>query len=506
MSKAITQAFFLTIIAAVTLQSQSVPISSVPGLANAAFPLVSCSGKTGLACAIPNLYGPHGLTLPNATYPAHFMSSVISNFAALNTEIGTQMTLLPIASPASGFTYEFDRNTGLFTRSAQSFGPVLTERGETIGRHKFYFGGTFQRFRFSKIDGVDLHNFQSVFTQAPGSAPAGARAVESQFISTQNSVDLKLNQFTAFGTYGLTNRIDISVAIPLLEVGYNVNSIATINRIVNTEPIVTASPSGPVVTCCSAGGPGPNGPVYANYFDPNNKQGSVVREFSNNQYAPDILTNPAKTGDLYWDPSKNSASGLGDVTVRVKGRVYRSDRMTISLLTDLRFPTGDQTNFLGTGAWGVKPFAAASFRTGWLTPHVNLGYQWNGASLLGGNIWNGTVGSLPSYAFFSAGTDLGVTKGLTLAVDYLGQELINAPQVTTSTYTSSGPLVSTGQIGTFPTVVSNSTQTYNQSNVAFGAKYALFDRLLVSGNVMIAVNDGGLRQRVTPLIGVSYIF
>lgn len=180
--------------------------------------------------------------------------------------------------------------------------------------------------------------------------------------------------------------------------------------------------------------------------------------------------------------------------------------MTVSLLTDLRFPTGDQTNFLGTGAWGVKPFAAASFRTGWLTPHVNLGYQWNGASLLGGNIWNGTTGNLPGYAFFSAGTDFGVSKGLTLALDYLGQELINAPQVTMSTYTSAGPLVSTGQIGNFPTLVSASKQTYNQSNVALGAKYALFDRLLVSGNLMIAINDGGLRQRVTPLIGLSYIF
>jgi hypothetical protein len=232
----------------------------------------------------------------------------------------------------------------------------------------------------------------------------------------------------------------------------------------------------------------------------------VVREFSNNQYSSDILTNPAKTGNLYWDPSKNNASGLGDVTVRVKGRIYRSDRVAISLLTDIRFPTGDETNFLGSGAWGVKPFAAASIRTGWLTPHVNLGYQWNGTSLLGGNIWNGTRGTLPGYAFFSAGTDMGVTKGLTLAVDYLGQELINAPRVETSTYTSSGPLVSTGQLGTFPTLVSASTQTYNQSNVAVGAKYALFGRVLLSGNVLVAVNNGGLRQRVTPLIGISYVF
>jgi hypothetical protein len=490
------------------LFSQSVPVSSVPGLSDVLFPASACTGKTNLGCAIPNLYGPHGLSLPNATYPAHFMSSVISNFSALNTEIATQMTLLPLASQASGFTYEVDKDTGVIKRTAQSFGPVLTERGETIGRHRFYFGGTFQRFRFSTIDGQSLQNVPTVFTQAPGSAPAGAHPVEQQFISSQTSVDLKVNQFTLFGTYGVTNRIDVSVAIPLLQVGYNISSVATINRITNTEPIVTPGPAGqaPTISCCSSGGPGPYGPVFANYFDPNNKQGSTVREFSNNQYAQDILTNSAKTGDLYWDPSKNNAAGLGDVTFRVKGNVYRSDRVSLSLLTDVRLPSGDETNFLGSGAWGVKPFAALSVRTGWLTPHVNLGYQWNGSSLLGGNIWTGTKAGLPGYAFFSAGTDIGVSRGLTFAVDYLGQELIDAPRVATTSYTSSGPLTTTGQVGTFPTITSAGDSTYNQSNAAFGLKYSLFDRMIVSGNLLVALNDGGLRERVIPLIGLSYTF
>jgi hypothetical protein len=435
------------------------------------------------------------------------MSSVIANFSALNTAIATQLTLLPVASPASGFTYEIDLNTGLFRRSAQSFGPVLTERGETIGRHKVYLGATFQRFRFNKIDGVPLHNFPTVFTQTPGSGPPGAHEVEEQFISSQNSVDLKLNQYTIFGTFGVTDRVDISVAIPFLQVGFNVNSVATINRIVNTEPIIQPGPPGQpaTITCCSNGGPGPFGPVWANYFDPNNKQTSTVREFSNNQYSSDILTNPAKTGDLYWDPSKNHAAGLGDVTFRLKGKIYRSERTSLSLVTDVRVPSGDETNFLGSGAWGVKPFAAVSIQNGWLTPHMNLGYQWNGSSLLGGNIWTVTKGKLPGFGFLSVGTDLGVSSRLTLAVDYMGQELINAPRVTTATYTSGGPLVATGQVGTFPTIATTSRQVYNQSNAAFGFKYSVF-RLLLSGNLLLALNDGGLRERVTPLIGLSCIF
>jgi hypothetical protein len=37
-------------------------------------------------------------------------------------------------------------------------------------------------------------------------------------------------------------------------------------------------------------------------------------------------------------------------------------------------------------------------------------------------------------------------------------------------------------------------------------KYNLFDRLIVSGNLLVALNEGGLRQRITPLIGLSYSF
>ena len=155
----------------------------------------------------------------------------------------------------------------------------MTERGETIGRHRFYFGGTFKRFRFNKLDGVSLHDLPAVLPAAPGSAPAGAPPVGAQFLSTQNSGDIKINQFTFVATYGVTNRLDVSVAAPFMQVGLNVSSVVTINRIADTEPILSPGAAGqpPVVSCCSNGDPGPYGPVFANYFDPKNPQGSTVR-------------------------------------------------------------------------------------------------------------------------------------------------------------------------------------------------------------------------------------
>jgi hypothetical protein len=486
--------FAAVIVLALPMFPQSTPvlISNVNGLASVLPQPSACSGREGLACAIPNLYGPYGLALPNPTHAAHFNSTFQSNFSALDTSIATQLTLLPLASPASGFTYKYDPATGGFQQLKDSFGPVLTERGETIGRHKVYFGATFQRFRFDKLDGVPLHNFPAVFSHQVATGPGNApEPFESQFISTQNSIDIKVNQFTAFGTFGITDRIDLSVAIPILQIGFNVTSNATIERTLNTEPAIV---NGKFQFCCS------NGPPYAHFFDPTNQAGSTTHTFSNNQFPFE------EAGNLYEDPSQRSAAGLGDVVFRLKGTVYRTERIRLALLNDFRIPTGDEKNFLGSGAYGLKPSAAISIRTGLLTPHVNFGYQWNGSSALAGDILAGTKSKLPGFVFFSAGSDIAIRPSLTLAVDYLGQELINAPRIQSSAYNvESGFSLASGQTS-FPTTIAAGKQTYNQSNAAVGLKYNIYDRLIISGNLLIALNDGGLRERVAPLIGLSYSF
>ncbi len=500
MTKAHPLGLLLLSVSVAPLFSQSVPISSVPGLV---VPTTACTGKTNLLCAIPNLYGPGGLVLPNPSVGTSFASAFATQFAAT----ATQITLLPLANPESGFVYQYDPQTGLYSRTSQSLGPVLTERGETIGRHKFAFGGTYQRFRFQKLDGVDLHDVPVLYPTAPRSVPAGDPYLATQFISTQNSVDIKLNQFTAFATFGITNRIDVSVAVPFMQVGFNVNSVATINRTLipggnglGTEPILLQNPSGgsPIVSCCSNGGPGPYGPIFANYFDPKNPAGSVQREFSNNH--------STQQGDLYWNPSNNSAQGVGDVIVRAKANVYHNENVSVALLTDIRLPTGDASNFLGTGALGIRPVAAMSFREAWLTPHVNLGYQWNGSSVLGGNPYLGTKSSLPGWAIFSAGSDIPVSKYVTFAADYLGQELIGAPRIGLETVQSPAPLATTGQVGSFQTITPLGKQTYNQSDASIGMKISAYDHLLLTVNAIIALNDGGVRQRVTPMAGLSYVF
>jgi hypothetical protein len=113
------------------------------------------------------------------------------------------------------------------TRSAQSFGPILAERAETIGKDKFFFGIATQFFRFNSLDGMDLRRMPAVFQHQPTDNPRFG----NDFITTENFLDLQVGQYTGYFTYGLTDRIDLSVAVPLVSTTFNVTSKATIQRV-----------------------------------------------------------------------------------------------------------------------------------------------------------------------------------------------------------------------------------------------------------------------------------
>jgi hypothetical protein len=421
----------------------------------------ACTNSNEVGCVIPQLFGTQasGIILPNPFHEAHFRSSFQSSFTPLNSAIATQLTLLPLASPASGFTYEYDRATGGYVPSSATLGPILTERAETLGHGKFFFGTTYQRFRFGTIDGEDLRNLPAVFTHQERTGPPTnpEPAYEDEIITTTNSADLKIDQFAFVGTVGVTDRLDVSLAVPILNVRLNTAAFASIQRVALNDP--------------DCGPPGGSGGI-CHYFDPASQAASTQTYYS-------------RGGD---------STGIGDLTMRIKGTVYSGRSVAIALATDLRFPTGDERDFLGSGAFGFRPFVAVSVK-GRVAPHFNIGYQWNGDSVLAGNIVEGTKGDLPSQFFYSIGTDIALHPKVTVAADFLGQQLFDAPRVTrTTTPFRSASFESIGI----------RTDTFGMNNGSIGFKVNPVGRLLFMFNLLFRANSAGLRQDVTPLIGLSY--
>ena len=89
-------------------------------------------------------------------------------------------------------------DTGTFIRSTQSFGPILAERAETIGRGKTLFGYNVQVYSFDSLDGVSLGHVPAVFKHDD----AELGGVRADVVDTDNSVKLSVSQFTGLVTFG----------------------------------------------------------------------------------------------------------------------------------------------------------------------------------------------------------------------------------------------------------------------------------------------------------------
>ena len=446
-----------------------------------------CQGRGGEpGCVLPNLFGPTGLTVfPSPSFPhyAHFIGAAQTTLnQTLSSAIATQLAILPIVSPASGFTYKYDSEAGAFVRTTTSFGPVYAERAETVGRGKVSFGMSYQRFRFSSIDGIDLHKIPVVFSHLPDTGPGAAPEVyEADVIRTTNNVNLNIDSTMVYGTVGLTDRVDVSVSIPIMSVRMGVNSDATIVRV-----------SGPTFTI----------PGLGTFPNPH--------QFTSD---PNSLTNS------YF--SNGSSSGIGDVSFRVKGNVWSGRHAGLAVGVDVRTPTGNARELLGSGAVGIKPFIAVSATRKHFAPHVNLGYQWNGSSILAGDVTGSVISEdatgaaiiqngpspkqkLPSQIFYTIGADFGASREMTFSFDYLGQTLVNAPRVFRQNTPTQDIPGGTG-ILSLPTI-SGGKDTAVLSSAATGVKYNLFGNLLLTANLLFRLDNKGLRQNVTPLIALSYAF
>jgi hypothetical protein len=428
--------------------------------------------SSDLVCTVPQVYGPGGLVGTDNGGPltatmfheVHFQASSINSFGPINAEIGVQLSQVPLASPVSGFIFA----NGVM-QEATSFGPVLADRAETLGRRRIFVGASYEYFDFDKADGVNLKSFGAVFNHEqepticatiPSTPCLGGEPIYTRdIIATQNRIDVKVHQVTLVGTYGLSDRLDVSVAVPVVDVRVGMSSNATI---FNFEP-----------------------PPVNHTFAPitDNPRETYISPFNA------ILTNSGST------------LGIGDLRLRGKYVAWRDakEKSAVAVGLDLRLPTGDAYNFLGSGTWGVRPFIIYSYSAR-VSPHASAGFEGNGNSILAGDVTTQPVtkAKLPDVFTYSVGADASPVRWLGLSADYIGTSLLNASRIENSTYTDF--------VGNTHQNVNTFVSTVNQSNISAGAKIRPMARLLITGNVLFRLNDAGLHFKPSPLIGVSYTF
>jgi hypothetical protein len=386
----------------------------------------------------------------------------------------------------------------------------------------------YQRFSFGTLDGADLHKLPASFLhiddhgtngtpdftggvqvpagvnctvnpQNPNDGNTGLCGFVRDRIDTVTNINLVLNQISASATFGLTSRIDVSLVVPIGNVAMNVTSDATIIDNSHSGNHQFKAPGCPL------------------------PPGSAVPS-----------TSPCANQTF---ASSSGATGIGDIVLRAKGVIWSGERSAVSIGADVRFPTGDAQNFLGSGTYGFTPFVVYSYSAR-ISPHANIGFQENGNSILGGNIVppqpvgppqnittpsTFTQGHLPNQFLYSGGADVIFVKTrLAGTFDLVGQRVFNARRaiVTSQSYLGAcgppglAPLDTSNSNGyctapdanTSQSALSQTKSSFNIISAALGAKLRVTDRFVIFGNALIKLNNGGLRATVVPLVGASFSF
>lgn len=368
----------------------------------------------------------------------------------LSQQISSQVTNLPVSSSASGFTFSYDPSLGTFNRTTETFGPAFAERAATIGKGRMSFGLNYAHVGYASMDGKSLKD-GDIILNLKHQQLTPRSYVEGDVVQTSLGLDLSSDTTSLQFNYGVSNQLDLGIAVPIVHVSMDLQYKATI------------------LDFATAG------------VTP----------------APHLFPNGTKTQSF---TDSGSASGIGDVVVRGKYNLMPKSAVGAAVGLDLRLPTGDENNMLGAGYAQTRLYLAISGGgQSRVLPHVNMGYTFGGSDnrlLSNGNQFN-----------YAGGLEVALSPRVTVIGDLIGRRFSEAWRLRSVSETHTyqrGPTGPTTTTALASTGLSNGALLSNLGTT--GIKLNAWGNLLVSASVLFPLGDNGLRIKPTPVIGLDYAF
>ncbi len=387
--------------------------------------------------------------------------------APLGSVIGAQLAnQIPSVSTSAGFTYEFNKELDVYERSTKTFGPLFSERADTIGARKLNINVSYTYVRFNQYNGHDLDDLTSrveTGTVNGQRAFAGLRRndLASRFppglgltgdtTFTEVNVDLDLEaQLVDFSfTYGVLENLDVNIDIPVLR---------TFARSTVTERTLD-----------------PRFVAFAN-LDP--------------------ATLPLFTDEF---SARESAIGVGDIRLRSKYRMLTSPIRFAGLL-DLVLPTGSPGNFQGVGDTRLGTYLIVSQTVADIVePHAQAGVEFNCDSVD------------HSQARYLVGVTAQVASFAALTVDFLGRsEFAPAARIPSTArlpaLTNTGEFAETQGPNFHGRPILININRNDILDLAVGGKVSIAPQMILFATATIPLNDDGLRANVVPTVGFEATF
>ncbi len=422
----------LAVVAAATLSATPLGAQTLQDEIQQLFTFGTCGDPLCLEGALGNHAGHF---IPAAVSGTQRVISFVSN------AIGGAIADIPISAASGGVTYRFEGGVPVATTT--SAGPIFAERAQTLGRGRFFLGLNVTGQHFSSMRGVPINNLHFSFVHADTDPvdTLGSPVFENETIAVQVAMDVDLLVTTAFASWGIVDGVDIGVAVPLVHTSLTGSSVAEI------QPFGLNTP---------------------------------------HRFATDLSGDPVLTAT---SGASASATGVGDVAARLKINIFQSAKVGVSVLGDARFPTGDEKDLLGSGAFSGRGYGIVSMHFGNFSPHANLGYVFRDDSLQN----NGVLAI--------AGFDHLMASWATLAIDFLSEW-----QVGESKLQVPGPVTyQTPYVRTVETTqIPNRKDDYLAMSIGF--KFATGRGMTLVANALFPLKDAGVQPKAVWTGGLEYNF
>ncbi len=122
---------------------------------------------------------------------------------------------LPVSTSSSGFSYRLNPTLGTVERASETFGPFFVERALTAGGGQASLGFTLQYASFGSLDGNHLRTGELMTTANRFTDEAEPFDVETL------TLGITTKTATFFGNVGITDRVDVGVAVPVVSLSLN---------------------------------------------------------------------------------------------------------------------------------------------------------------------------------------------------------------------------------------------------------------------------------------------
>jgi hypothetical protein len=355
---------------------------------------------------------------------------------ALSLATSLEVATTPFGTSSAGFAFKLDPATGLRVRTATTFGPSFAERALTSGEGKVSASVSLISASYQKLGDLSLESLRL------GSVESSVPAVER--VGTTN-LTISSTTLVISGTAGVTDNLDIGVAIPMVKV--KVSGFSTLVNGAGNE-VLTAQGGG-------------------------------------------------------------TSSGLGDVAAVMKYRLHsfgdtQPDPGGIALLATMRLPTGDTENLRGLGVTRTLVSLVYSSGQGRFRPHANGGFEgWSdGVDLVVSFDPARPTIETRHQIQYAAGFEYEASPKLTLLMDLLGRHILGAGQVGYQTQTPTTPI---GGATSLESLVAL-PEGIRKLTLVPGLKLNLKGNMLLSLNVLTTLVDNGLHAPIIPVFGVDLTF